>query len=149
MADERNNTTGTTAIAANLSVGIKFDKDKPRYDLIDAYATDQLAQVLTFGAKKYAPHNWRKGLKLSQLVAAAQRHLFAIANGEETDPETGLPHAAHLQCCSMFITWTQKNMPEMDDLWRPDKKYLAEYKYSTGGVPLGLPLPQSPLAQKD
>lgn len=125
MADETNNVYSGAAPAASLHVGVKLDSDKPRYDLIDPYATDMLAQVLTFGAKKYAPHNWRKGIAMSRLVAAAQRHLFAIANGEELDPETGLPHSAHLQCCAMFITWTQKFMPEMDDLWRGGKKYVA------------------------
>lgn len=100
------------------SGGQKFDQDKPRMDLFDAYALEELAKVLTFGAKKYAPENWRKGITYGRLLAAALRHLFAIMRGEDADPETGLPHAAHLQCCAMFLTWTMKNRRDLDDRWK-------------------------------
>ena len=69
-------------IGAN-SGAIKFDSDKPRMDLLDAYAIEQLAQVLTFGASKYAAQNWRKGISKSRLLAAAFRHLFAYLRGED------------------------------------------------------------------
>lgn len=98
--------------------GQKFDQDKPRMDLLDSYAIEELAKVLTFGAKKYAPHNWRKGIKLSRLTAAAQRHLLAIMKGEDFDDETKLQHAAHLMCCAMFLVWTIRHRPDMDDRWQ-------------------------------
>lgn len=98
--------------------GVKFDQDKPRMDLIDACAAEELAKVLTFGAQKYAAHNWRKGIKLSRLIAASFRHLVAIMRGENVDPETGLAHAAHLMCCAMFMVWTMKHLPAMDDRWK-------------------------------
>lgn len=104
--------------------GQKFDQDKPRMDLLDGYAMDELAKVLTFGAKKYAPHNWRKGITFSRLLAASARHLFAIMRGENKDEETGLDHAAHLMCCAMFLVWTAKYKPDMDD--RYGKVPLAE-----------------------
>lgn len=100
-------------------VGLKFDAGKPRMDLVDADALEELARVLDFGAHKYAEHNWRKGIKLSRLLAAAGRHLFAIVRGEDKDPETGLQHAAHLMCCAMFLIWTIKHKPDMDDRWKP------------------------------
>lgn len=98
--------------------GVKFDAGKPRMDLLDAYAIEELSKVLTFGAAKYAPHNWRKGIVLSRLIAASCRHLFAIARGEDIDEETGLAHAAHLMCCAMFMVWTMKHLPAMDDRWK-------------------------------
>lgn len=97
--------------------GLKFDSEKPRYDLIDPHAIDQLARVLTFGAQKYAAHNWRKGIVKSRLLAAAMRHLFAYLRGEDTDPETGLSHAAHAMCCCMFLLGLE-GQPELDDRWR-------------------------------
>ena len=96
-------------------LGIKHDGDKPRMDLLDAYAIEQLAQVLTFGAQKYAAHNWRNGLSYGRLIAAAFRHMFAFLRGESHDPETGLPHPAHAMCCMMFLVWMMKNRPDMDD----------------------------------
>lgn len=86
-----------------IGTGDKADTGKPRMDLISPLAMAYLAQVLTFGANKYAAHNWRKGIPLSKLIAASQRHLTAIAAGIDTDEETGLPHAAHLMCEAMFI----------------------------------------------
>lgn len=97
--------------------GVKYDADKPRMDLLDAYAIEQLAQVLAFGAKKYDAHNWRKGIAKSRLLAAALRHLFAYLRGEDKDPETGLSHAAHAMCCCMFLLGLE-HRTELDDRWK-------------------------------
>lgn len=100
--------------------GTKHDQDKPRMDLLDADALEGLAKVLTFGAKKYAAHNWRKGISNSRLVAALLRHVFAIVRGEYVDKESGLPHIDHVGCCWMFLSFNMKNRPDLNDLWRPD-----------------------------
>ena len=97
--------------------GVKHDGAKPRMDLLDPYAVEQLAEVLTFGAKKYAAHNWREGLHKSRLIAAALRHLFAYLGGQDKDPETGLSHAAHAMCCCMFLLGLE-HRPELDDRWK-------------------------------
>lgn len=99
------------------SVGLKFDQDKPRYDLLDTYAIDQLAQVLTFGAKKYAAHNWRKGITTSRLIAAAFRHLFTYLGEQDKDQETGLSHVAHAMCCCMFLLGLESKK-EFDDRYQ-------------------------------
>jgi len=101
-----------------LKAGTKFDQDKPRMDLLDADFLEGVAQVLTFGAQKYAAHNWRQGLSVSRLIAAAYRHLGAINRGEDNDPESGRPHTYHLGCCTMFLSEMLKNYPEMDDRWK-------------------------------
>jgi hypothetical protein len=97
---------------------MKFDQEKPRMDLLDPLALEGLAAVLTFGAKKYAAHNWRGGLSYGRLVAALLRHLFAILRGERTDPESGLPHIDHVGCCWMFLSNMMKTRPDMDDLYK-------------------------------
>lgn len=49
-------------------------------------------------------HNWRKGFTWTRLIAAAFRHLRAIAGGEEDrDPESGEPHVFHLMCMAAFL----------------------------------------------
>jgi hypothetical protein len=102
---------------ANLrqSGGEKFDDGKPQLDLLDPYALTVLTKVLMFGAKKYAPDNWRKGISYRRLVAAAMRHMLSFMDGEDCDPETGLPHAGHAMCCRMFLIWTMKNRADLDD----------------------------------
>lgn len=103
--------------------GSKLDAGKPQTDLIDADAALELARVLTFGAKKYAAENWRKGITFKRVIAACLRHTWAILRGEDRDPETGLLHAAHLQCEAMFLTSYMLN-PEryrsFDDRWKPE-----------------------------
>lgn len=106
--------------------GMKFDQDKPRMDLLDAYATEELAKVLTFGAKKYAPHNWRKGISYARLIAAALRHIYAFARGEDLDPETGLPHPAHAMCCMMFLVWMMQHRRDQDDRWKKPEMSKAD-----------------------
>lgn len=105
-------------INTDNSIGLKYDSTKPRMDLIDPAFLEDLANVLTFGAKKYTAHNWRNGIHTSRLIAAAYRHLGAINKGEDLDPESNLPHAAHLGCCVMFLHWILANKPEFDDRWK-------------------------------
>lgn len=97
------------------NVGMKLDSDKVRMDLLDAKALEGLASVLTFGAKKYAAHNWRNGIANSRLIAALLRHLMAIQRGEYTDPESGLPHIDHVGCCWMFLSNNLKEREDLDD----------------------------------
>lgn len=99
--------------------GTKYDGEKPRMDLLDPLALEGLAKVLTFGAQKYAAHNWRKGIANTRLLAALLRHTFAIMRGEDIDPESGYPHIDHVGCCWMFLSNNMKTRPEMDDRWKP------------------------------
>ena len=84
--------------------GQKHDAEKPRYDLVPPQALEWIAQVLTYGAHKYAPENWRKvdGWRW-RYFSAAMRHLWAWQKGERYDQESTLPHLAHALCCLMFM----------------------------------------------
>lgn len=99
----------------SAKVGMKYDEGKPMMALLDPYAMEQLSLVLTFGAKKYDAWNWSKGIHYSRLISAALRHTFAFLRGEDTDPESGLPHLAHALCCLMFCLSMTKRHPELDD----------------------------------
>jgi hypothetical protein len=85
-------------------VGAKHDQGKPRYDLIPVHAEAEFVDVLTFGATKYAPNQWRnvKGAR-ERYIAAAMRHIAAYRMGETHDPESGKHHLAHALCCMAFI----------------------------------------------
>lgn len=104
------------------ATGHKADQDKPRTDLLDPLALEGLAKVLTFGAKKYAAHNWRGGISYSRLIAAILRHLFGVLRGEDVDPESGLPHVDHIGACWMFLSNMMKTRPDLDDRWKNDNK---------------------------
>jgi len=87
---------------------MKFDTDKLRYDLIPTSSTKALAEVLTYGAKKYAPNNWRGGDQ-DRYIAAAFRHLEAWRGGEQNDSDSGLPHLAHLMTNVAFLLELDQN----------------------------------------
>lgn len=86
----------------------KYDSGKPRYGLIPPLAEEELAKVLTFGAEKYAPDNWRKVDDLTRYVDATMRHISAYRKGEKLDGESGLHHLAHAMCCLTFIVELEK-----------------------------------------
>ena len=100
------------------TTGVKFDAGKVRTDLISPVAINELAKVLTFGAKKYADNNWRKGLQWSRVLGAALRHILAYMGGQDKDPETGLSHLAHAFCCLMFLLEYEITHKELDDRYK-------------------------------
>ena len=102
--------------------GVKHDQGKPRMDLLDRHALEQIAEVLGFGAEKYSAHNWRGGIAMSRLLGAALRHIHAHNDGEDTDAESGLSHLAHAGCCLMFALRMEKDRPDMDDRYKPPKE---------------------------
>ena len=107
--------TPAKGVADTAGGGVKADTGKPPVSLIPRSAALAEAEVLDFGAKKYAAHNWRKGMKWSRLVDAMLRHALAYADGEDLDPETGLSHLAHLRCCAGFlIEYAERGLGEDD-----------------------------------
>lgn len=82
---------------------MKFDSSKPRYDLIPPSALAGMAKVLTYGAKKYKPNNWKEVDSLDRYVAALYRHLEAWRVGEKVDSESGLKHLEHAMTNVAFL----------------------------------------------
>lgn len=83
----------------------RFNEGKPRWGLVHFESLVPMIRVLEFGAKKYAPENWKKGLDLREILESMQRHLAALMDGEETDKESGISHMGHIQCNAMFYNY--------------------------------------------
>ena len=84
--------------------GRKFDGGKLQYGLLPPLALEETVKVLTFGAQKYEPDNWKVVPDSKRrYFDALQRHLWAWKAGEQNDQETGLSHLAHAMCCLMFL----------------------------------------------
>lgn len=79
--------------------GAKLDANKPEPELIQrgfARALDMVAQVGTYGARKYTRDGWESvpdGER--RYTNALYRHLGAEHRGERCDRDTNIPHAAH------------------------------------------------------
>jgi len=90
-------------------VGIKYDSDKLRWDLLPLEAVSEIVRVMTFGSRKYGDHNWKKlSDPDARYFAACMRHLSAWQSGEKLDPETGIGHLAHAACNLLFLIWFEK-----------------------------------------
>lgn len=87
-------------------LGVKFDGEKSRWDLLPLGPMRSVVDVLGFGVRKYAVDNWQH-VKDPQrrYFAATVRHLVDWKLGEKLDPESGLPHLAHAVCCVLFLLW--------------------------------------------
>ena len=84
--------------------GRKFDGGKLQYGLLPPLALKATVEILTFGAEKYEPDNWKYVPDSKRrYFDAMQRHVWAWKNGEQLDPESGIHHLAHAMCCLMFL----------------------------------------------
>ncbi|AUO78964.1 hypothetical protein [Salinibacter phage M8CC-19] len=109
------------------SKGVKFDAGKPRLDLIPERTMFDVGHVFGHGADKYDRdedgnptteiyrNNWREGMRHGRVAGAALRHIFAWKQGEDFDPDSGLPHLAHAICSLMMLNEYAYIFPEGDD----------------------------------
>ena len=113
--------------------GAKNDQDKIRLDLIPPECLFSLGKVLTYGAKKYEPNNWRKGIDFSRVYAALLRHLFDWWGGKWRDDESGFGHLEQAFCELMFLLYYELNYhiyEDFDDRYVEDKAaYLYQPPY--------------------
>lgn len=96
-------------------VAMKDNHGKIRYDLVPTLGLRKLAQVYTFGAKKYNDFNWLKGGPWRNFIQAMQRHIERFRAGEDTDPESGIDHLAHAAWHCMTLMEFRVRCPKYDD----------------------------------
>jgi hypothetical protein len=84
---------------------LRYNQGKVEWSLMHYGSMVPMIRVLMFGAKKYAPDNWKKGLDRRQLLESMQRHLAALMDGEVIDPESNESHIGHLMCNCMFYSY--------------------------------------------
>jgi hypothetical protein len=64
----------------------------------------EIGLAMMEGAIKYGDHNYRSaGIRASVYYDAAIRHLMAWWEGEDTDPDSGLPHLAKAMACLVVL----------------------------------------------
>lgn len=104
----------------------KFDQNKDPLSLIPRDALIAVSRVLAYGARKYDPQNWRKGMNWSRLIDATLRHLTAWNEGVEVDSESGLSHLAHAMCNIAFlITYQARGLGKDDRYKEPTEVFDA------------------------
>ncbi len=91
----------------SVAEGMKHSQGKPRMDLLPWDALDEVAKVLTFGARKYSDDNWRK-VDPKEYEAGLLRHFSEYKQGTVVDSESGEMTLAHLACCALFMVALKK-----------------------------------------
>lgn len=91
---------------------LRFDNDKIRYELIPCEWEEELAKILTRGAKKYADDNWKNSVNtkehekwVKRCLGSLRRHLAAWQKGEQIDPELGTYHMGQVAWNALVIMW--------------------------------------------
>ncbi len=65
--------------------------------LVPPALTIVTAPAMAQGAAKYGPYNWReKPVKLTVYLEAMLRHILALLDGEDVDPDSGFLHLSHI-----------------------------------------------------
>lgn len=96
-------------------LGNRFNEGKLRWTLVSWKALEPMVRVLEFGANKYASHNWKKGLKYTEICDSLQRHMNSFLDGEDNDQESKLSHVGHILCNAMFLSYMALFRKDMDD----------------------------------
>ena len=66
---------------------------KPPISYVPPSAIIHMAEAFKEGGRKYGPYNWREKKVLSMIyLDAILRHVLAIIDGEDIDPESGKHH---------------------------------------------------------
>ena len=107
--------------------GIKHDGGKTQWHLLPHEAVEGAVRVLMHGAKKYSAFNWAKGMPYTRVLDATQRHLNAIYQGEDKDPDSGLDHVDHAICELVFLKYYMIHGVGEDDRFKrtPEQRQVS------------------------
>lgn len=93
---------------------------KVPFSTIPAAVLAETGLAMLEGALKYGRHNYRvAGVRASVYYDAALRHLASFWEGEDIDPDSGLPHLVKAIACCIVIRDSQIQENWVDD--RPPK----------------------------
>lgn len=100
-------------------VAATYDDGKPPLANLPPEGMRAVARVQAYGHRKYGDfNNYRKGLEISRNASCAMRHIMAVMDGEDIDPESGEHHFAHAATRLMFVLQNIKDGTMIDDRYK-------------------------------
>ena len=77
---------------------------KPPMSLLPGVARVQTVKALENGAAKYGRFNWRStNVRMSIYLDAIERHLIALADGEDVAEDSGISHLGHIMAGAAIL----------------------------------------------
>ena len=110
----------------------------------------EMGLAMLEGARKYGRHNYRAvGVRASVYYDAFMRHVTAWWEGEDIDPDSGLPHLSKAGACLVVLrdslrrgNCADDRPPKVDDGWIQELNKLA------GDIIDRYPNPKEPFTEK-
>ena len=98
---------------AALEQRIVAKKSKTRWDLAEWPFFRAICEVLTTGANKYSPDQWKTMTGgREHFFSALMRHIDQWKEGQKIDEETGKSHLVHAACNLMFLDWLDRRQED-------------------------------------
>ncbi len=124
---------------------------KAPFSTVPARVTAEIGLAMLEGARKYGRHNYRvAGIRASVYYDAAMRHLTLWWEGQNIDPDSGLPHIVKALACLYVLRDAQTNGMCTDD--RPpslvDQDWVAELNKIAGQLIDKYPDPKAPYVRQ-
>ncbi len=90
---------------------------KAPLEYLESGATDAgEARVMKHGADKYGVKNYTAtSIRYKTYIGALRRHLNALADGEDADPDSGENHLFHIRACTTVLLAAQREGTLLDD----------------------------------
>jgi len=118
----------------NAKTGGQKGQKPERFDLLPSDQLAKVARLYSFGANKYADHNWRRGFDWSLSIGALERHLAAFKHGEDFDAESGCEHLTSVVFHALALLWFMDAHPSLDDRYQTKAtQYEIWYVPEAGG----------------
>lgn len=100
----------------NLDPKKEAGSQKPQLQNIPPVLNRQVSQALECGAIKYGPWNWRdNNVELMTYLGAMKRHIDAVIDGEDIDPESGAHHLGHVAAGCAIVLDARKHGTLVDN----------------------------------
>lgn len=95
--------------------GDRYNDEKLKWGLIPYKALEPMVDVLMYGAKKYSPWNWTKGLSWVETSESLLRHIYDFLDGKDKDDESKLLQVGHILCNALFLSYMFLFRKDLDD----------------------------------
>ena len=94
---------------------LRYNTGKRQWSLVDFKSLESMVEVLEHGCIKYSPHNWKKGMPVSEVSESLLRHMFAFLSGQDKDIDSNCDHLGHIMANAMFLSYIMREKSHYDD----------------------------------
>jgi len=118
--------TGST-LEPKMGGGLRHNTGKAELSYVPSSTLFAISKVFMYGAQKYSPNNWRRGMSWTSVYNCLQRHLLKWYDGEELDDESLVPHLYHIIANAAMLIEYAETYKDGDDRF---KGKINEFKDS-------------------